>query len=67
VLTSEVPDLVAEVADLQERGVRFEDYDLPDLRTENHIAAMGDERAAWFRDTEGNALCVHEVVTARRR
>jgi catechol 2,3-dioxygenase-like lactoylglutathione lyase family enzyme len=67
VLTFEVPDLDAEVADLEGRGVRFDDYDLPDLKTENHIAVMGDERAAWFHDPEGNVLCVHEVVTARRR
>src|SRR6185503_15831720 len=37
VLTFEVPDLDAEVADLEEHGVRFEDYDLPGLKTENHI------------------------------
>jgi len=67
VLTFEVDDLESEVADLERRGVRFEDYDLPDLKTAGHIAVMGDERAAWFHDSEGNVLCVHQVVTARRR
>ena len=43
-------------------GVRFEDYDLPDLKTVNHICEMGDERAAWFSDPDGNILCLHERV-----
>jgi predicted enzyme related to lactoylglutathione lyase len=62
VLSFEVADITAEIRDLEGRGVVFEDYDLSDLKTVNHIAAMGDERAAWFRDTEGNILCVHEVL-----
>jgi predicted enzyme related to lactoylglutathione lyase len=62
VLSFEVADITAEIRDLEGRGVSFEDYDLPDLKTVNHIASMGDERAAWFRDTEGNILCVHEVL-----
>jgi hypothetical protein len=33
-----VDDLEAEVADLQARGVNFEDYDSPDLRTVEGIA-----------------------------
>jgi catechol 2,3-dioxygenase-like lactoylglutathione lyase family enzyme len=56
----EVDDVEREVADLEHRGVRFEDYDEPDLKTEKHIARFGTERAAWFKDTEGNILCVHE-------
>jgi predicted enzyme related to lactoylglutathione lyase len=62
VLTFEVDDLAAEIGELEGRGVVFDDYDLPDFKTVNHIATMGDERAAWFRDTEGNILCVHERV-----
>lgn len=62
VLSFEVSDLTAEIQDLEGRGVSFEDYDLPDLKTENHIASMGNERAAWFRDTEGNILCLHEMT-----
>ena len=61
-LTWEVADLAAEVKDLQSRGVSFEDYDLPDLRTVEHIAEMGGERAAWFLDPDGNVLCLHEVM-----
>lgn len=62
----EVPALEPLIADLQGRGVIFEDYDLPGLRTEGHIAWIGPERAAWFRDSEGNVLAISEPwVTAR--
>lgn len=63
-LSFEVTDIAGEIGELESRGVVFEDYDLPELKTVNHIATMGDERAAWFRDTEGNILCVHEAVAA---
>jgi predicted enzyme related to lactoylglutathione lyase len=62
VLSFEVADITAEIRDLEGRGVTFEDYDLPDFKTVNHIAEMGSERAAWFKDTEGNILCLHEMV-----
>lgn len=54
-----VPDLRSEVAELRSRGVVFEDYDFPGLKTEGGIATMPDgEMAAWFLDTEGNILSV---------
>jgi catechol 2,3-dioxygenase-like lactoylglutathione lyase family enzyme len=56
----EVSALEPVIAELQSRGVEFEDYDLPGLRTENHIAWIGPERAAWFRDSEGNVLAISE-------
>jgi hypothetical protein len=40
--------------------VSFLDYDLPDLKTTNHVCVLGSEKAAWFADTEGNILCLHE-------
>jgi predicted enzyme related to lactoylglutathione lyase len=61
-LSFEVDDVAAEIRDLERRGVRFEDYDLPGLKTVDHIATLGNERAAWFCDTEGNILCIHEVT-----
>jgi catechol-2,3-dioxygenase len=51
-------DIVGEVARLREAGVVFEEYDQPGLKTENGIATTGAERAAWFKDSEGNILCV---------
>ena len=48
------------VATLKARGVVFADYDLPGLRTVDHVCVLGAEKAAWFEDTEGNILCLHE-------
>jgi catechol 2,3-dioxygenase-like lactoylglutathione lyase family enzyme len=61
----EVDDLEAVVADLKRRGVVFEDVDVPGLETVDGIAEVEGnypskhshgERAAWFRDSEGNLL-----------
>ena len=62
----EVPELEPLIERLQAAGVVFEDYDLPGLKTEGHIAWIGPERAAWFRDSEGNVLAISEPWTARR-
>jgi hypothetical protein len=61
VASFEVPDVVGQVRELEQRGVRFEDYDLPDLKTVDHVCVMGAERAAWFKDPEGNVLCIHDL------
>ena len=62
VLTFEVEDITNEAKDLESRGVGFYDYDLPDLKTTDHVVVMGAEKAAWFADSEGNILCLHEVI-----
>ena len=51
-------DVEAEVQDLRRHGVKFEDYDMPGLKTVNDIATMGQFHAAWFKDSEGNILAV---------
>ncbi len=56
-----VDDVESTVADLREHGVRFEEYDLPGLKTINGIATMGGEKGAWFRDSEGNTLSVFQA------
>jgi catechol 2,3-dioxygenase-like lactoylglutathione lyase family enzyme len=67
----EVDDFRATVADLKERGVVFEDVDLPGLKTVDGIAEISGnypskdargERAAWFRDSEGNMLAIGQAV-----
>lgn len=55
-----VSDIEGEIADLESRGVVFEDYDFPELKTERHVCVLGSEKAAWFKDTEGNVLCIHQ-------
>jgi catechol 2,3-dioxygenase-like lactoylglutathione lyase family enzyme len=51
-----VDDIEAEVAELRARGVVFEEYDLPGLKTVDGIATTGPNRAAWLKDSEGNIL-----------
>jgi catechol 2,3-dioxygenase-like lactoylglutathione lyase family enzyme len=53
-----VDDLGATMDDLRGRGVTFEEYDLPGLRTENGMATLSVGRGAWFKDTEGNILAL---------
>jgi catechol-2,3-dioxygenase len=61
-MSFEVADVAAEVQDLESRGVRFEDYDSPSLTTVDHMATMGNDKAAWFKDPDGNVLCVHQTL-----
>jgi catechol 2,3-dioxygenase-like lactoylglutathione lyase family enzyme len=67
----EVDDLEATVRELRERGVEFEEYDLPGLTTADGIADVAGnypskggigERAAWFRDSEGNMLGIGQAI-----
>ena len=46
------------VQTLRDRGVVFEDYDLPEigLKTINGIAEMNDRKRAWFKDSEENTI-----------
>lgn len=55
-LTFNSPDLAADMAEMRRRGVKFIDYDLPDLKTENGVARFGDIKNAWCHDSEGNVL-----------
>ncbi|TDT86095.1 glyoxalase/bleomycin resistance protein/dioxygenase superfamily protein [Arthrobacter sp. AG258] len=63
-LSFEVADIEGTVRDMEARGVMFQDYDLPTLRTENHICTTESEKCAWFMDTEHNILCVHQNLVA---
>jgi hypothetical protein len=68
----EVDDIQAVVTELRARGVVFEDYDLPGLTTVDGIAEVEGnypskggkgERAAWFRDSEGNMLGMGQAIS----
>ena len=52
----QVPDLAATVAELKARGVKFDEYDMPDFKTVGGIATTPGGLAAWFKDTEGNII-----------
>jgi catechol 2,3-dioxygenase-like lactoylglutathione lyase family enzyme len=66
----EVDDIEATVAQPRAPGVVFEEYDLPGLKTVNGIAEVtgnypsrgGGERAAWFRESEGNLLGIGQPM-----
>lgn len=66
----EVADIAATVAALRSRGVVFEEYDLPGLKTIDGIASIGGnypskgrgELGAWFKDSEGNLIGIGQPV-----
>jgi hypothetical protein len=66
----EADDIEAAVRELRARGVVFEEYDLPGLRTVEGIADIAGnypskgrgERGAWFRDSEGNMLGIGQPI-----
>jgi predicted enzyme related to lactoylglutathione lyase len=56
-----VDDIEAEVRDLKAKGVTFEVYDMPGVQWDGEIAAVpGVGRAAWFKDSEGNIMCLDQ-------
>jgi catechol 2,3-dioxygenase-like lactoylglutathione lyase family enzyme len=66
----EVDNIDATVAELRGRGVVFEDVDVAGLTTVDGIAEVSGnypskgvgERAAWFRDSEGNMLGIGQPI-----
>ena len=67
----QVEDIEASVNELRRRGVVFEEYDLPSLKTVNGVAEVAGnypskggvgERGAWFRDSEGNLLAIGQTI-----
>jgi catechol 2,3-dioxygenase-like lactoylglutathione lyase family enzyme len=66
----EVADIEAAVAALKSRGVVFEEYDLPGLKTVNGIAEITGnypskgvgEKGSWFKDSEGNLLGIGQPL-----
>ena len=63
-LAIEVEDLQQTVKDLQDKGVKFEEYDTPMLKTVNGVADFGGTKGAWFKDSEGNLIALGLPVPA---
>ena len=68
VASFELKDVEKEVKELKAKGVVFEEYDMPGLKTVNSIATWnlkdkGVYKAAWFKDTEGNILALNEMAS----
>jgi predicted enzyme related to lactoylglutathione lyase len=57
-----VSDIESQVRDLKAKGVTFEVYDIPGMDWDGEIATIpGMGRAAWFKDSEGNIMCVDQA------
>ena len=62
VLNFPVDDVEATVDELEGKGIRFEHYDTPDLKTDEKGISRGNggPTIAWFKDPAGNILSVLE-------
>ena len=60
-----VDDLDATMASLRERGITFEDYDFPELKTVDGVAELDGERGAWFKDPDGNILGLGQRLSGK--
>ncbi|GIJ72211.1 VOC family protein [Virgisporangium ochraceum] len=61
-----VEDVDREVRELEARGVVFEVYpDMPGVEWTGSVATIpGMGKAAWFKDSEGNIMCVDDGAPA---
>lgn len=53
-------ELDKEVKTLRDRGVEFEHYSMPGTKLDGDIHVMEGMKAAWFKDPDGNILCLHD-------
>ncbi|HEU0182592.1 MAG TPA: VOC family protein [Agromyces mariniharenae] len=51
-------DLDRDMTMLRTHGVVFHDYDMPGLKTVDGVAELGEDRSAWFSDSEGNIFAI---------
>lgn len=57
-----VPRLDETMKDLASRGVAFEQYDQPGLKTDDRgVFEAGHLKAAWIKDPAGNTLALTEL------
>jgi catechol 2,3-dioxygenase-like lactoylglutathione lyase family enzyme len=57
-----VEDIAGTLHELRSKGVVFEEYDYPGLKTVDGVSDAGDLKAAWFKDSEGNMISVMQPV-----
>ena len=54
-------DVAMDVAELVDRGVVFEEYDMENFKTVDHVVtSAGIGRSAWFKDPDGNTIAVFQ-------
>lgn len=57
-VTWEVPDVGVVAGDLKAKGVYFEHYEVPGAVLQGDVHVMGEMKAAWFKDPDGNIICI---------
>ena len=57
-----VDDLAAEMKWLRGRGVAFEEYDMPGLKTVDGVVDFGPAKVSWFKDPDGNTFELSQVA-----
>jgi catechol-2,3-dioxygenase len=59
-----VGSVADEVRDLKAKGLEFERYDMPGVTWDGDVATIqGMGSAAWFKDSEGNIMCIDDATT----
>ena len=59
-----VGSVADEVRDLKAKGIEFEHYDMPGVTWDGDVATLeGMGNAAWFKDSEGNLMCLDDATT----
>ncbi|HUB93894.1 MAG TPA: VOC family protein [Verrucomicrobiae bacterium] len=64
--TWEVENIESEVVELRNLGIEFEHDTNSSTQLEGDIYVDGSEKAAWFKDPDGNVLCLHSGVRSER-
>ena len=54
----QVDDVDQTLVGLQQRGVTFENFDIPGAEVDGYVYTMGGQKAAWFKDPDGNILSI---------
>jgi catechol 2,3-dioxygenase-like lactoylglutathione lyase family enzyme len=62
-LTFDVDDIASEVGALKEKGIFFEEYDMPGMERQGDIYVAEGVKTAWFKDPDGNILSLFEGET----
>lgn len=57
----QVDDIYSVVDDLKGKGISFEHYEVPGATKDGDIHVMGDMKASWFKDPDGNILNVAQA------
>jgi catechol 2,3-dioxygenase-like lactoylglutathione lyase family enzyme len=59
-LTFDVDDIQAEVRELKDKGIFFEQYDMPGLEKQGDLYVAEGMKTTWFKDPDGNILSLFE-------